>query len=853
MFVMKKLLLFISFFTLSLTLLLFASSCKKNAVERDDYLEEENISEQINYDNEYNVNYQEIAVTAYYGSSDSYKRINCVYSDEVFFNPANQYNHFLARMSMGLALASYTAEGGDISSSDSDLNGYLINCGFEDFRMDEYYQETSMYTVASMIGHKEIQYNGETATLVVIGIRSGKYYKEWMSNFNVDEDNGLHAGFNHAATLITDRALSYIDQYNFTGKIKVWVAGFSRGAAIANLTAAKLNNVERVGKDNIYAYTFATPRGVANDPDQSLYDNIFNIIGPSDPVTQFAPSDWGYKRFGIDLYLPGSEFNSDFSKVYAKVQAGVESMGFKTSYNAALNLRVRLLIGYLAEFVGYESFYSAYSQREFISIIGEKSLDVIIRSLKQIMDKCHEYVDAFDPGSFDRLIDYIIATAMPLFKNNNYLSGDEISATSSFRQLMHEHYPELYYYMVYCSSPDELYFDNDEFAYVLLDEDTKYELYDNNNLVLTVDEKGNKILSEYALANYLDIQLIAFKNCQVLVLPYDHPYELKYQSTKNTEIKYVEYSREFKSFLELKTKQLSEGSGTALKINSQDMDDSGFESKEIRSSDFASTLKINKVGLTWRVKLIILVALFVVLLSIVPIIAYGLYVLISKDKFKYMHVINIVLLAIICFEEELYYWFFEYSLPLYLVWKLLIVAGTAIALIAFKKDKLKNIFDSLIPFVLLGIASIFLIDKYPILGLIFLGLAAIYLFIYLLRAERLKTKQIALAVMITIILEALNIGVFQNYFYHGLIIAFIIPFLSLIFLMVSNKDDKLRTVAYLFILCIILAGVFYSSNRIVIPHLLFKLALFSFLICASFFDLSLVKVDVSPMLTEQKE
>lgn len=841
---MKKVLSFILLFVMLFCSVSFLTSCKKNG--DDFYYEEEDYDSSVialdKYDEKYDVNYGELTVKAYYGSSDDYNKVQSVYSDDVFFKPSDEYNHFLARMSMGLALASYTADIGGLEGGDDGLTTFLPRCGFENLRTDEFFQETSKYTVASIIGSKKIEKDGEEATLVVIGIRSGKYFKEWMSNFTVDQHNGLNGGFDSASNLIVDRALSYIAQENITGKVKVWVAGFSRGAAVANLTAAKLNKVTSIGKDNIYAYTFATPRGVAYQSDINEYDNIFNILGPSDPVTQFAPYDWGYGHFGHDIYLPGSEFNSDFTKVYGVVQDEISKFNYKTYYSAALNLRIRLLLGYLTEFSVADSIYSAFNQEEFVTIVGDMSLNNVFRALQNITTRYYDFSDAIDPETFDNLVNYIIGLALPLYTKNNYLADEMGTATSTFRLLMHEHYPEIYYHMMYSFCEDDLFFDNDQFSYVMLDNNSEYELYDGTNLVLSINKKGEKTLSYYAIDNYYDLPVLDFKDTTVLVLPYDRDYELRFSSGKGeTTIKYIEYGRDFTSNLLIKEKTFLESSGVVLKVSDGKLESNDFLERNIKSSDLAKELKIDKVGLSWEYKAMVIVAIIVLLLSIIPVLSYLAYVLISKAKFNYKLVINIILLAIISFEDELSYWIFLYSNFLGYLWKILLAIGIILTFIFANKEKVKKIFNSLIPFIALGLASVFLIDKHILWGFGLMGVNVVYLFIYLLRQTGLKTKEVALAVMIAIILEALNIRLIKMYYYLGLMSIVIIPIASLALVMVLNREYKVRLITYLFIISIFLYGVIQSQGFGVISHLLFKASLFTSLICASALDIRFTK------------
>ena len=96
-------------------------------------------------------------------------------------------------------------------------------------------------------------------------------------------------------------------------------------------------------QEDIYAYTFATPAAVKHPPAVG-YENIFNIINPMDFVPQVMPSDWGYGRFGTDLFLPTEEFSSFMGEVAREIreETNREDFGIENNYSPTLNFRTRL-------------------------------------------------------------------------------------------------------------------------------------------------------------------------------------------------------------------------------------------------------------------------------------------------------------------------------------------------------------------------------------------------------------------------------------------------------------------------------------------------------------------------------
>ncbi|MBQ6600596.1 MAG: hypothetical protein IIX36_03030, partial [Clostridia bacterium] len=150
--------------------------------------------------------------------------------------------------------------------------------------------------------------------VLVNGYTDGSY--EWVSNFNVGTD-GLHDGFEKAAEEVKTKITEYIEAQNLSlSKVKIWITGHSRGAAVTGITAKMLNDIKSIGMADVYAYGFATPNGVPEEKAEiDKNKNIFNIVNEGDFVPYVVPSDWGFVKYGL-TYKIATETDSKVKSAY---------------------------------------------------------------------------------------------------------------------------------------------------------------------------------------------------------------------------------------------------------------------------------------------------------------------------------------------------------------------------------------------------------------------------------------------------------------------------------------------------------------------------------------------------------
>ncbi len=192
--------------------------------------------------------------------------------------------------------------------------------------------------------------SGKPVTLVFVGVR-GSYGVDWLSNFNLAASSGEsteHEGFGKATDQVESALEAYMKSVGANpNSTRILLTGHSRGGAIANLLAARLDNrsgtsAQLAPSSGVYAYTFAAP-GATRDASRqdATYRNIFNIVNATDIVPQLPLSTWGYGRYGTTVTLPGTS-SAHFDDAYDTMRAAFQrntgvALDFNEDSLSALN------------------------------------------------------------------------------------------------------------------------------------------------------------------------------------------------------------------------------------------------------------------------------------------------------------------------------------------------------------------------------------------------------------------------------------------------------------------------------------------------------------------------------------
>lgn len=231
---------------------------------------------------------------------DDTKTIDLNWGWELFDKDASEYSHDLA---MAGCILSQAAEMGE-NEAEARLNAL----GFEN-ASSIYYKgnEDNMNMPGTTFASAKITLNGEDKILVAIVSRGTADTGDWLTDIS-----SVLYGFYGAADNVRNNFKSYYETlsefYGFNvnaNNTVLYITGHSLAGAIAG-QLAEMTEGMFAHRNNIFAYTFASPNYETFKYDRAPFTNVHNIINTQDAVPNLP---WGYKRYGHDWYYDGKGSN----------------------------------------------------------------------------------------------------------------------------------------------------------------------------------------------------------------------------------------------------------------------------------------------------------------------------------------------------------------------------------------------------------------------------------------------------------------------------------------------------------------------------------------------------------------
>ncbi len=330
------------------------------------------------------------------------KNIESYYSDDYFTQSAYTYNSKLALTSIYMAISAYgTLNDSDCHSYedyDKNISYFMNQMDFTNAKANDMFnRKPSIDSIGGFFASKKIKHHKEDYTLIAVAIRGGGYEAEWASNFTLGEE-GYHQGFYKASDIIIADLNNYILDHHIQAKIKLWITGYSRAGAVANLVAGRLekesallNENILLSPENIYAYTFASPAAALLDDDikNELYQNIFNITNPLDIVSRVVSKEIGFGRFGKEIVLPellidNKNLYHNLSNEYKKISKKEYDLTGYCQYkinDKKQKIKQSILLDKI------EKIFSKFDRKDYVEIVQDYAREVFSK---------HNKTDAFN-------------------------------------------------------------------------------------------------------------------------------------------------------------------------------------------------------------------------------------------------------------------------------------------------------------------------------------------------------------------------------------------------------------------------------------------------------------------------
>ena len=350
---------------------------------------------------------------------------------------------------------------------------------------------------------------------------------EWASNLTVG-DSVRSAGFEDASLKVQAAIKEYLKKNSVTGRVRLWTTGYSRAGAVSNITAADLTDAGTF--EEVYAYTFATPR-TTREP--GSYSNIFNIMQKEDVVPKVPLADWGYERYGTDLFLVSPETDSDCGEVMDKAaQLYREMIGAEMVVNSEINYQLRTMIDYLLTLMPDSATYTEYLQPLIVDIIAKSdgtkdALQILLEALQQ-----YSTDDPVIGEELKAMRDYLgtLIQTYVLRKTLTQLPADRWDPEFGIFNLFNAHFPFEYLAMMYaCDDPEQLYSDNTEFMRLVIYADADISISRDGKAIKEILADGTEMVDGKA-EPYSFPDADCSQEKVVITLPTDQSYEVSVTS-----------------------------------------------------------------------------------------------------------------------------------------------------------------------------------------------------------------------------------------------------------------------------------------------------------------------------------
>lgn len=214
--------------------------------------------------------------------TDQAQSVKFSYSDAMLDGYSIDFSPMLAVASEALALSAG-------NTTDDNIKSLLGDMGFDHFASN---YKTKVEKNDNVCVSYAMKSYGDNVIVPVV-VRGSHYEVEWIDNFYAGTE-GNAAGYSTAADKVVGYVNKYIADNNIdAAKVKLWIVGYSRGGAIADLACKALSGT--YGEENVYGYCFESPMTYYGTGGMI---NVHHTRNVNDGVTCVLPAFMGWNLAG---------------------------------------------------------------------------------------------------------------------------------------------------------------------------------------------------------------------------------------------------------------------------------------------------------------------------------------------------------------------------------------------------------------------------------------------------------------------------------------------------------------------------------------------------------------------------
>ena len=405
------------------------------------------------------------------------------YTDEFFNTPSSEFSRTMAQGSLGIAVSTFRSTLGIVGPQ---YETYLRQAGFTNIFTFGYDKPTTANSLSGVIASKQI---GDFTVIAAACCGQG-YGHEWGGNLKVGSGD-VHEGFKEAAGILEKHLTDYILRYKIDGKKKLWLSGYSRASAVANITAA--DAIRSGDYADVYSYGFGVPRTTKKPV---AYPGIYNICGQYDPVPQAPLQCWGFERYGTDLFTPSEEADTEYSALAASASNVSRKLtGNPFRNNPELNYQYRLILGFMGELFEDNKEYSEEFQDILMETWKTPSFENFESVLTTAVGKLKD-LSLREKNSTQIFIDYMTMIAgehtranQRQIKDGSWNPDEPIAAN-----MVLEHRPATYVIWMFADNEtDEVLRTEASTRRIAFEGNFAMKVYQDDMLIQSIDRSGNLI------------------------------------------------------------------------------------------------------------------------------------------------------------------------------------------------------------------------------------------------------------------------------------------------------------------------------------------------------------------------